>query len=223
MKKLALIAAVVVLAVARGPAAGPTHDDTVAPAPPPRQRRPRPRRAERRGPHDPAATAAPETGGPYGGTAEARRQWEPTVQGFALAYPDTDGLTRKQWLANLRPYLERPVLDALCHHRPRQGPPRPLRRLPAAEGWPTRPSPSASPTKKAGRSCSTSQPTATDLVDQTPSTRPSTLTSAKCSWSPLLAQCFFIDQTNSALTFSVSGPVRPVWCWYKRRRESTAL
>ncbi len=52
--------------------------------------------------------------GPYGGTAEARRQWEPTVQGFALAYPDTGGLTRKQWLANLRPYLERPVLDALA-------------------------------------------------------------------------------------------------------------
>ena len=47
--------------------------------------------------------------------AEARRQWEPTVQGFALAYPDTARLTAKQWRANLRPFLDRPVLDALAN------------------------------------------------------------------------------------------------------------
>jgi hypothetical protein len=66
----------------------------------------------------PATTPAPSATtkarpGPYGGTAEARRQWEPIVQGFALAYPDTAGLSRKEWLANLRPYIDRPVFDAL--------------------------------------------------------------------------------------------------------------
>ena len=66
----------------------------------------------------PATTPAPSATtkarpGPYGGTAEARRRWEPIVQGFALAYPDTAGLSRKEWLANLRPYSDRPVIDAL--------------------------------------------------------------------------------------------------------------
>jgi hypothetical protein len=115
MKKLALIAAVAVLVVA-AVWLRPTHDDTVAPpattatptAALPSAARPS------AAPTTPAVTAAPETGGPYGGTAEARRQWEPTVQGFALAYPDTSGLSRKEWLANLRPYLQRPVLDALA-------------------------------------------------------------------------------------------------------------
>ena len=114
MKKLALIAAVAVLVVAavRLRPDARRHRRT---RPPPAAQPRRAAATERRGTHDPAATRPPpETGGPYGGTAEARRQWEPIVQGFALAYPDTDGLTRKQWLANLRPYLERPVLDALA-------------------------------------------------------------------------------------------------------------
>jgi hypothetical protein len=115
MKKLALIAAVAVLVVA-AVWLRPTHDDTVAPpaTTATTAARPSAARPSAAAPTTPAVTAAPETGGPYGGTAEARRQWEPTVQGFALAYPDTDGLTRKQWLANLRPYLQRPVLDALA-------------------------------------------------------------------------------------------------------------
>lgn len=112
MKKLALIAVVAALVVA-AVWLRPTHDDTVAPAPtatPTLSARP-----SLAAPTTPAATtAAPESSGPYGGTAEARRQWEPTVQGFALAYPDTDGLTAKQWRANLRPFLDRPVLDALA-------------------------------------------------------------------------------------------------------------
>src|SRR6185437_15951870 len=108
--KLFLIAAVAILVVA-AVSLRPAHDETVAPPATTATPTARPSAAA---PTTPAVTAAPETGGPYGGTAEARRQWEPTVQGFALAYPDTDGLTRKQWLANLRPYLQRPVLDALA-------------------------------------------------------------------------------------------------------------
>lgn len=116
MKKLALLAAVAALAIA-AVWLRPTHDDTVAPAPTATPTvSTRPSAAAPTTPTDttPAATAAPETSGPYGGTAQARRQWEPTVQGFALAYPDTDGLTRKQWRANLRPFLDRPVDDALA-------------------------------------------------------------------------------------------------------------
>lgn len=113
MKKLALIAVVAALVVA-AVWLRPTHDDTVAPAPtatPTLSARP-----SLAAPTTPGATiAAPESSGPYGGTAEARRQWEPTVQGFALAYPDTDGLTAKQWRANLRPFLDRPVVDALAN------------------------------------------------------------------------------------------------------------
>ena len=111
MKKLVLIAAVAVLVVA-AVWLRPAHDDTVAPPATPAT--PTAARPSAAAPTTPAVTAAPETGGPYGGTADARRQWEPTVQGFALAYPDTDGLTQKQWLANLRPYLQRPILDALA-------------------------------------------------------------------------------------------------------------
>ena len=110
MKKLFLIAAVAVLVVV-AVWLRPAHDDTVAP---PATATPAAARPSAAAPTTPTGTAAPETGGPYGGTAEARRQWEPTVQGFALAYPDTDGLTRKRWLANLRPYLQRPVLEALA-------------------------------------------------------------------------------------------------------------
>jgi len=116
MKKLFLIAAVAVLVVA-AVWLRPVHDETVAPpatTAAPTADRPTAARPSAAAPTTPAVTAAPETGGPYGGTAEARHQWEPAVQGFAFAYPDTDGLTRKQWLANLRPYLQRPVLDALA-------------------------------------------------------------------------------------------------------------
>ena len=113
MKKLALIAAVIIMAVL-AVRLWPDRTDTVAPAPTTRATPAAPAQPASAAPTAPAATAAPETSGPYGGTAEARRQWEPVVQGFALAYPDTDGLTRKQWLANLRPYLQRPVLDALA-------------------------------------------------------------------------------------------------------------
>ena len=113
MKKLALIAAVAALVVA-AVWLRPTDDDTVAPAPtatPTVSARP-----SVAAPTTPTATATatPEASGPYGGTAGARRQWEPTVQGFALAYPDTARLTAKQWRANLRPFLDRPVLDALA-------------------------------------------------------------------------------------------------------------
>lgn len=112
MKKLAPVAAVAVLVVAVW--LRTTHDETVAPAPITAPTGAAPARPTSTAPTTPAATVVPETSGPYGGTAEARRQWEPTVQGFALAYPDTDGLTSKQWLANLRPYLQRPILDALA-------------------------------------------------------------------------------------------------------------
>ena len=50
---------------------------------------------------------------PYSTTTGAVRAWEPVVEGLALAYPDTRGLTRRQWLANLRPYLAPAVLNAL--------------------------------------------------------------------------------------------------------------
>jgi len=116
MRKLALIAAVVVLVVLSvrlwpdrsadvtpAPAA-PTASTPPAPAP----------RPATIAPTTPSWTdSATATTGPYGGTDEARRAWEPVVQGFALAYPDTSGLTRKQWLASLRPYLEEDVIDAL--------------------------------------------------------------------------------------------------------------
>ena len=113
MKKLALIAAVVVLVVL-AVRLWPDRTDAEAPAPATTATPPARVRPSSVAPTTPAATVSSQASGPYGGTAEGRRQWEPTVQGFALAYPDTDGLTRKQWLANLRPYLERPVLDALA-------------------------------------------------------------------------------------------------------------
>src|SRR5690348_956607 len=123
MKKLALLTAAIVIAVlavrlwpGRTDAVDPELGALATPA--------APARLSAAVPTTPSAAAAPgtsgpgtsgaETSGPYGGTAEARRQWEPTVQGFALAYPDTQGLTGKQWRANLRPYLNRPVLDALA-------------------------------------------------------------------------------------------------------------
>lgn len=65
-------------------------------------------------PATPNATArATPSAGPYGSTDKAKRAWEPVVQGFALAYPDTAGISRKEWLANLRPYLAKDVADAL--------------------------------------------------------------------------------------------------------------
>ena len=113
MKKVALIAVVVVLTVL-AVRLWPDRTDAVAPAPtaPPTSTAPVPTATARAA--SPAASTTPDSSGPFGGTAEARRVWEPIVQGFALAYPDTDGLTRKQWLANLRPYLDRTVADALA-------------------------------------------------------------------------------------------------------------
>ncbi len=73
----------------------------------------------------PAATPVPATpsaeasgapsDGPYTGTPAARAEWEPVVQGFALAYTNTSGQTRKEWLRQLRPLLSREVLDELRH------------------------------------------------------------------------------------------------------------
>jgi hypothetical protein len=112
MKKLALIAAVIVITVI-ALHRWPTHDETAAPAPATTATPTVPVAPTTAASTTPAATATPSTGGPYGGTARARRQWEPTVQGFALAYPDTSGLTRKKWLMNLRPFVDGPVIDAL--------------------------------------------------------------------------------------------------------------
>ena len=39
--------------------------------------------------------------------------WETTVKGFATAYPATKGMTRQKWLAKLRPYLDKDVIDVL--------------------------------------------------------------------------------------------------------------
>lgn len=66
-------------------------------------------------PTEPSATPSSAVStGPYGGTPQARRRWEPVVQGFAIAYTDTAGRTHKQWLTNLRPYLDQDVVDALA-------------------------------------------------------------------------------------------------------------
>lgn len=46
-------------------------------------------------------------------TPDVGKGWEKTVEGFANAYPATKGLTRQQWLAKLRPYLAKDVLDVL--------------------------------------------------------------------------------------------------------------
>lgn len=52
--------------------------------------------------------------GPYSSHDQTKKAWEPIIEGFAIAYPDTHRLTRQQWLANLRPFLSSPVLDALA-------------------------------------------------------------------------------------------------------------
>lgn len=114
MKKVALIAIVVVLIVlvAR---LWPHRTDAVAPAPSPSPTSALPVPTTTPPAAPTGTSATPESSsGPYGGSAEARRVWEPIVQGFALAFPDTDGLTRKQWLANLRPFLDPRVVDALA-------------------------------------------------------------------------------------------------------------
>jgi hypothetical protein len=112
MKKLAHLAVVIVLVVL-AVRLWPDRTDTVAPAPTTSPTSTTPTQTATDPSVNPAVSASADTGGPVGGTAEARRQWEPTVQGFALAFPDTEGLTRKQWLMNLSPFLDRPVLDAL--------------------------------------------------------------------------------------------------------------
>ena len=94
MKKLALIVAVIIIAVL-AVRLWPDRTDAEAPAPAAATATPAATVPPNSvAPTTPAATAASQVSGPYGGTVEARRQWEPTVQGFALAYPDTDGLTR---------------------------------------------------------------------------------------------------------------------------------
>ena len=115
MKKLVLVAVVVVLVVlaVRLWPDRPDRTDTVAPAPTTGPTSVAPAQTAAAPSVSPAASASSDSGGAYGGTAEAKKDWEPVVQGFALAYPDTDGLTRKQWLGNLRPFLDRPVVDAL--------------------------------------------------------------------------------------------------------------
>lgn len=113
MKKLALIAAVVVIAVL-AVRLWPDRTNEVAPPVSSSVETTAPRQTVSVPPTTPSASTPPGTSGPYGGTDEAKRAWEPIVQGFALAYPDTTGLTRKQWLANLRPYLDRKVLAALA-------------------------------------------------------------------------------------------------------------
>ncbi len=60
------------------------------------------------------ASPAPSTDGPYSSRSDAKKAWEPVVEGFAIAYPDTTHLTRKQWLANLQPFLTQPVYVALA-------------------------------------------------------------------------------------------------------------
>lgn len=46
-------------------------------------------------------------------TPDVAKGWETTVKGFATAYPATKGMTRQQWLAKLRPYLAKDVIDVL--------------------------------------------------------------------------------------------------------------
>lgn len=113
MKKLALIAAVIVLLVLAVRLWPDRTDDVAAPLSSSEETAV-PMRTVSVPPTTPSVSTTPETGGPYGSTDEARRAWEPVVQGFALAYPDTTGLTRKEWLANLRPFLDRKVLAALA-------------------------------------------------------------------------------------------------------------
>ena len=50
---------------------------------------------------------------PHAATPDVGDGWEKTVDSFANVYPATKGLTRKQWLAKLRPYLAKDVLDVL--------------------------------------------------------------------------------------------------------------
>ena len=114
MKKLALLAAAIIVVAlivhqwnghtaATAPAPADTRSSAATPAP------------AASPPATPTAESTPTvSGGPYGGTDAARKAWEPIVQGFALAYPDTDTLTKKQWLAGLRPYLDKDVIDALA-------------------------------------------------------------------------------------------------------------
>jgi hypothetical protein len=118
MRRLAVVAAVVAATVL---AAHLWHSHAAsnapaAPEPTPTVPAPRPvATAPAAAPTTPIPTPTPTAmAGPYGGTDKARREWEPVVQGFALAYPDTAGLTRKQWLANLRPYLDKNIVDALA-------------------------------------------------------------------------------------------------------------
>lgn len=114
MKKLALLAAAIIV-IALAVHQWNSRTASTAPARPDA-------RTSTTVPHSatsPSATPTPavtpaSSGGPYGGTGAARRVWEPIVQGFALAYPNTTGLTTKEWLANLRPYLDKDVTDALA-------------------------------------------------------------------------------------------------------------
>lgn len=116
MRKLALIAAVVgavLLGIQlRGSPATPSSNGPAVPAPTTTAPAPVPRTDTTA----PTTLPAPPTSsaGPYGGTEAARKAWEPIVQGFALAYPDTAGLSKREWLANLRPYLAADVADALA-------------------------------------------------------------------------------------------------------------
>ena len=92
---------------------GPIRPPAWHPPPPTVHQQRRPHRSSAHNPV-PTSQTTPRSSGPYGATDQAKRAWEPIVQGFALAYPDTNGLTRKEWLANLHPYLDRPVVDALA-------------------------------------------------------------------------------------------------------------
>ena len=114
MKKLALLAAaIIVIALAVHQWNGRTASTTpAAPAAKTSTTVPHPVTSP---PATPTPAATPtSSGGPYGGTEAARKAWEPIVLGFALAYPNTQGLNTKKWLANLRPYLDKDVTDALA-------------------------------------------------------------------------------------------------------------
>ena len=63
---------------------------------------------------DPSPARRPAPTAPTAPPTAAERAWEPVVEGFAVAYPNTHHLSRKQWLNNLQPFLSRPVINALA-------------------------------------------------------------------------------------------------------------
>jgi hypothetical protein len=52
-----------------------------------------------------SAGDAPPRGVPDSGTALARREWEPVVQGFAISFPNNAELSSAAWLHDLRPFV----------------------------------------------------------------------------------------------------------------------